>query len=269
MKKLIHNENVDGFIVGLQNYSVFFGCELSIKEIKDITDSGKKIFVAVNKVIYNSDIDDLKKKLTLLSKMDIEGILFEDLSVLNINNTLKLNLKLVWNQMHLATNYLTTNYYYKKGVKTTFLSPELRLEDYINIKSNTDSKIMVYLYGRMPMFYSSRTLITNYFKYINMNKIDDLYYLYEQERNKYYPIYEHNNETFILDDIINGIKEVRVLKENYIDYIVINGLLHDEETFDFIVDSYIKALNGENTYSLFGTVNTGFLYKETIYKVKS
>ena len=130
---------------------------------------------------------------------------------------------------------------------------------------------MTYIYGYLPMFESSRTLITNFLKYVNMDKKDDLYYLYEEERDKYYPIYEKNDETFILEDILNEIKEINIFKDNNIDYVVLNGLLHTENDFNNVVDYYIEALNNgdiDSIYKKMNNNNTGFLYKETIYKVK-
>ena len=56
------------------------------------------------------------------------------------------------------------------------------------------------------------------------------------------------------------------IKENNIDYIIINGLLHNDKDFNKIVDKYINATHNniiekENNF-------TGFLFKESIYKVK-
>ena len=56
------------------------------------------------------------------------------------------------------------------------------------------------------------------------------------------------------------------LRDNNIDYIVLNSLMHKEEDFNLVVDEYIEALNGKefNKKDVF----TGFLYKESIFKVK-
>lgn len=270
-KKLIHSK-VDSFIVGIKNYCVFLDFEVSIDELKKIVKlTDKEVFVAINKPLYNKDLPIIINILKELSKINIKGVLFEDISIVNINNELDLNLNLVWNQIHLPTNYYTCNYWYDKGIKYGYLSTELRLQDYIDIKKNTDMQLMVYTYGYLPMFESPRTLVTNYLTYIKRKNMENAY-IYEKERNKYYPIYEKNNESYVLDDILNGIKEVQTLKENDIDYIVLNGLMHKDKDFDLVVDCYIKALNGntniEELVKILNNNNTGFLYKETIYKVK-
>lgn len=261
----LNKRNIDGFIIGLKGYSVFTSYDINIDEIKEIIKlTDKEIYISINKPLFVEDIDKLKPIIENLSKLNIKGIIYDDIGLLNIVK--EYNINLIWNQLHLGTNYETCNYWYKKGVKGSILSTELMLDDYINIKRNTSLPIFVYIYGYLPMFESSRELLTNYFKYMNSNKKDDVYYLYEKERDKYYTIYENNDNTYILEDLIDGIEEVKVLKENNIDYLILNGLNHEEEIFNSIVDSYIETLNGNIIRK---SNNKGFLYKETIYKVKN
>ena len=261
----LNKTNIDGFIIGLKNYSIFQSLKISIDQIKKIK-TNKELYISINKPIRNNELDDIKNILIELSKININGILYEDIAILNINNELNLNLNLIWNQMHLPTNYKTCNYWNSKGANGAMLSTELMLSDFIDIKKNTNMIIMTYLYGYMPMFESSRTLITNYMKHIKRIKIDKLYYLYEKERNKYYPIYEEYNNTFILDEILNGINYVKDLKDNNIDYIVINSLLHNKKDINIVINEYIDALNDKEIKKK--NVNTGFLFKESIFRVK-
>ena len=136
--------------------------------------------------------------------------------------------------------------------------------NFIDIKKNTNMNIFVYLYGYIPIFESSRTLITNYLKHINKECNSNKYFMYEKERDRYYPIYEEYGNTFITEDILNGINVVNKLKD--IDYIVLNSLMHEKDTFNNVVDEYIEALDGKifNKKDVF----TGFLFKESIFKVK-
>lgn len=261
----LDDKDIDGFIIGLKNFSIFQNLKLDINEIKKLN-LKKEVYISINKLIHNDELDLLKKYLIELSKLNIKGILFEDISIYNINNNLKLNLNLIWNQNHLPTNSYTCNYWKEKGCNGALLSTELMINDFIKIKRDTGMIIMVYIYGYIPIFESSRELITNYKLHIKNNNIDNFNYLYEKERNKFYPIYEENNNTFICEEILNGINYINELKKNNIDYIVLNGLLHTENSFNIIVDKYIYALKNniiynENNFS-------GFLFKESIYKVK-
>ena len=267
-KELLDKE-IDGFIFGIKNLSVFLNFDITIKELEEILENNnKKIYIAINKLMYNEDLVYLKETLIKLNKMNISGIIFEDLAVFNIVKENKLDINLIYNQIHLGTNSDSCNYWKDKGINGVILSTELMLKDYIDIKKNTNMNIMVNIYGYIPIFYSSRELITNYFKFIDKKKEEDIYNIYNTTTNKKYIIYEKNSASFIYNEILNGINEVKELITNNIDYLILNGLMHNESDFNLIVDKYIKAINKEDIDQL-EIHNTGFLYKETIYKVKS
>jgi putative protease len=264
-------KNIDGFIFGIKDYSVFFNYDLNIEDISSIKDkTDKEIYIAINKMIYNDDLDNIKNILIEINNIGVSGVIFEDLSILNIVNELKLNINLIYNQIHFATNYYSADFWYEKGIKNIFLSTELMLKDYIDIKKNTKMCTFIYTYGYVPIFYSSRQLLTNYFKYINKDMISNHYYI--SNKNTKYLIYEKNNESFIFNDVLNAVEEVKDMISNNIDYIVLNGFMQEEESFNDVVDIYIKALNGENIDKLYINMkykNKGFLFTETIYRVKS
>lgn len=261
----LNNKDIGGFIIGINKYSMFQSLKLDVEEIKNIK-TDKEIYISLNKPIHNDELDGLREILIELSKLNITGVIFEDISIVKINKDLCLNLNLIWGQNHLPTNYRTCKFWKEKGCIGALLSTELMVSDFINIKKNTDMKIMVYLYGYVPIFESARTLLTNYLKHINKENNSNVFYMYEKERDKFYPIYEENNNTFITEEVLNGINVVNELKDNNIDYIVLNGLMHESDEFEKIVDEFIEAINGKefNKKDVF----TGFLFKESIFKVK-
>ena len=226
----LNKKDIHGFIIGIKNYSIFQNLKLSIEELKEIK-TDKELYISLNKPIHNNELENL-----------------------------------IWASMHLPTNYRSCNFWNKKGCTGALLSTELMISDFIDIKKNTNMNIFVYLYGYIPIFESSRTLITNYLKHINKSNDSKVFYAYEKERDKYYLIYEEYDNTFITEDILNGINVVNELKENDIDYIILNSLMHKEEDFEKIVDEYIEAVNGK--YFNKKDVFTGFLFKESIFKVK-
>ena len=259
----LDKKDIGGFIVGIEGFSIFQSLKLDVDDIKNIN-TNKELYVFINKPIHNNELDSIKNILISLSKMNISGVLFEDISIYKINKDLNLNLNLIWASNHLPTNTYSCNYWNKKGCSGALLSTELMVSDFIDIKKNTNMNIFVYLYGYIPIFESSRTLITNYLKHINKECNSNKYFMYEKERDRYYPIYEEYGNTFITEDILNGINVVNKLKD--IDYIILNSLMHEEDTFNKVVDEYIEALDGKifNKKDVF----TGFLFKESIFKVK-
>jgi len=269
--------NIDTFIVGLSDYSINYP-SISIDEIKELSKE-YKLFVAVNKNIFNSELDDLLEKLKELAKLDILGILYYDLGVLNLVMENKIDLDLVWHQTHMVTNYNTCNYYYSKGVKYAFVANEITLDEIVEIKNKSDIKLLVNIFGYPIASHSRRKLLSNYFQSIGKNKEDRTYTL--EDRMGKLLIKENEDGASILSGYItNGTKPLFTLIENNIDYLVLDmqGIDKDvslkvidkynyiKDNFDGISDSEKDEIISEMN-SLIGE-STNFFYKKTIYKVK-
>ena len=86
----------NSFIIGLKDFSINYQ-EYSIEEIRKLKEDypNIEIFISINKNIFNSDLSLLEEKLIELSKINITGVLFYDLSILSIVNRNKLNIPLV------------------------------------------------------------------------------------------------------------------------------------------------------------------------------
>ncbi|HHT38501.1 MAG TPA: hypothetical protein GXZ95_03710 [Mollicutes bacterium] len=232
-------------------------------------------------MMYNEDIPLLKEYLLILDSINVTGIIYDDLAVLNIVKNLKLNIPLVWFGIHSFTNYYTSNYWYEKGVKYGVLSTEITLDQIKKISNNTKLITMMYGYGYLPMFVSARPLITSYFKHINKPYEKKVYNMYESQRNKTYPTIENEEGTIILSsDIINTIEELPDISK-MVDYLILSSLNISKDKFTNIYEYYIKALsfldNKEELKKISQDVSNesdhktdkGFLYKETVYRVKN
>ena len=123
------------------------------------------------------------------------------------------------------------------------------------------------------IFSSNRFLVTNYLKYINKNSNNKLHYINHKILNTYYPIYEDQNGTHIVNgNILNGLEEMPKLINNKIDYVLINSYMLNN--ICEVVSAFNDVINGKinnlNKIALkLSDNNKVFLYKETIYKVKS
>ncbi len=283
---LLLDAGVDGFIIGIKDFSIFHNFELMIEQLTEllpyIKKRKKEIFISLNKIINNKDIPLLKEYLLILDKMDIDGIMFGDISIVNLKQQLNLNIPLVWNQLHLPTNYYACNFWYEKGINYGQLSTGITMDEIIEIKQNTNMKLMVSIYGYLPIFESNRSLISNYFKYIKQEKLDNSYYMHEKITNQTYPMYEFRKGTYILSShILNALEELPKLYQYHIDYVIINGLNIDSHSFIKVATAFVKASNNitdteaikqlskeVDSYSKKNT-SKGFFYKETIYKVKT
>ena len=121
MKKL--KNLIDGFIIGIDNFCVNVSMCINVNDLSILNCfKNKDIFVCVNKNIHNNELDDIKDLLIKLNQYNIKGVLYYDVGILNIYNSLDLNYDLVWAQEHLTTNYSTINYWYDFNVKYTYIS---------------------------------------------------------------------------------------------------------------------------------------------------
>ena len=120
------------------------------------------------------------------------------------------------------------------------------------------------------MFVSKRHLVDCYLEKFKIKDNSKQYYL--EKNNEMYPIVDDSLGTNIYSSkILNGYYEYLTFVDNNIDYVLLNSYLIDDEIFIKIVDIFKnKSTNGEEEISklLNNNVDKGFLYKETIYKVK-
>lgn len=249
-------EYYDGLILSLENLSINYP-EFTLEEIKQIIKEikNKKIFINLNKNMHNKDIPYLKEIMKELDNLEIEGILYYDLSVPNIGS--KHNL--VWSVCHMTTNYKTCEFWHKRGIKYTFLSNEITLEEIKEISENTKMELMVQVFGYTPIFASIRDIVKNYRKTFNLKDASKVNYIkYEEEL---YPIVNEKETVVYNSKILNAIDEIEEYKKMNIKYFIINS---------FLIDDIKEVLKNFKTNTKFNYQNQGkgFLYEETIYKVK-
>lgn len=263
--KLINK--IDGILIGLKDLSVNMPHYFSFFEIKEMIEKykNKEIFVALNKNMHNNDLEYLKEVLKELENKNIK-ILYYDISLINLKQELNLNIELVFSEEHSVTNYATINYWNSMGANYAYLSNEITLEEILEIKEKSKSKLLVNVLGYIPIFVSERKLINNYLTYFNLDKSNN-YYM-EKEGKKYY-IVENKYDTEVYSNyILNAIDEIKIYKEKNIDYLVFNSFNIEENNFNKIVEN-IDAITSEEVEKLLTNTDKGFLYKETIYKVKN
>lgn len=264
-------DSVDGFIIGLKDMSINMPTYFNLFEIKEINDilkeKNKELFVSLNRNMHNNDLDYLKEVLTEFENIKIDGIFYYDVSLINIKQEMNLRLNLVFSEEHSVTNYATINYWNMMGAEYAYLSNEITLEEIIDIKRNSNSKLFVQVFGYVPIFASERKLITNYLRQFNLESNGNKYYI--EKENKKYRILENKYNTEVYSNyVLNAIDEIEKLKEEDIEYLVFNSFDIDKDIFKHIVEN-INDINSTEVDKMLDNTDKGFLYKETIYKVKN
>lgn len=260
---------VDGFIIGIKDMCVNMNyCIEDLSILSSLCD--KEIFIALNKNLHNNDLERVKELLLELNNYNIKGVLYADVGLLNIARSLNLNYDLVWSKEHASTNVNTINYWNKEGAKYAYVSSDITEEEIINIGKNSKSKLLVNMFGYLPMFVSKRHIVKNYLEYFNLSDNSNINYI--EKENKIYPIIDNNIGTVCYsNNILNGINSYLNIN---VEYIVLNSLLIDLDSFIIVINCF-KNVNKDNIgemnkkiESLFSNIDTAFLNRKTIYKVK-
>ena len=109
----------NAFLFGIKDFSINSLTNLNIRKLKKIKDKYKniKIYISVDKNMFNKDLDKLTKFLINVDNLNLDGIFFYDLGIYYIKEKYNFKTPLVWNQNYFVNNYETCNYYYSKGIK--------------------------------------------------------------------------------------------------------------------------------------------------------
>ena len=264
------NYNCDSYLIGIEGLSVNMPIYFSIDEVEELV-LDKELFISLNKNMHSDDLEALESTLVRLSKLNIKGLFFYDIAVLSIVKRLGLNIPLVWAQEHMTNNYMSVNFWKDKGVDYTLISEEISSRDIIEIKNNSNSKLIVPIFGYFPMFVSRRHLKKNYLDRFGLS--DDSSINFITKEGFTYPIVDSSVTTVYTSSYLNGIKDFVKFSDSGIDYVLLNSFLTGDKINEVL--NMFKSVNDDNKEeyfdsisNMFGNVDTFFLHKESIYKVK-
>lgn len=157
----------DAVYIGGYNYSL--RANANNFSIQDITEGvafahslGKKVYVTVNILFHNEDLEGLTNYLTTLSDIGVDAFIVSDLAV--IKRIRELNLK---PEIHISTqessvNKLAVKFWESVGATRVVLARECSKIDIIDIKNNTNAELEVFIHGAMCTSYSGRCVLSNY-----------------------------------------------------------------------------------------------------------
>ena len=254
------DKDIYGVMLYIDKLSVNSSFYINVDDINKIDFKNKKIYLVMNKIMHNNDLDMVRDALFKLRDKDVK-ILFYDMSIYNISKDLETVDKLVIYQDHLNASILSNKFYYDLGITGSYVSSDITGEELLEIKKNSnDMEIYFMGYGYVPIFYSRRYLIKNYLKFIDKEDMVGKYSIVS-DMGVEYPICEEKfGTTIYTQEPINLINYLDKLDE--IDYIVLNSNNVLDVEFNNVVDKFINRENIDNCY-------LGFFNTKTIFKVKN
>lgn len=165
----------DAVYFGGQNYGLRANAQnLSIDEIEEACiyahKLNKKVYVTVNIVFHNEDIDGLEEYLKSLDKIKVDAIIVSDPLVIELAKKIVPNLNIFLSTQQNTLNYEACNYWYDEGVKRVVLGRETSKEDILSIIKNSNVELEVFIQGAMCVGYSGRCMLSNYFTNRDSNR---------------------------------------------------------------------------------------------------
>lgn len=165
--KVAIDYGADAVYIGGYDYSLRANANnFSLDEIKEAVnyahERGKKVYVTVNMIFHNEDLDKLDDYLIALDNINIDSYIVSDFAVIEAIKRLKIKTKFFISTQKSITNLESVKFYKSLGAYRVVLARETSREDIKHIKENIDTEVEVFIHGAMCTSYSGRCVMSNY-----------------------------------------------------------------------------------------------------------
>lgn len=165
MKYAFHY-GADAIYCGGQNYSLRANAKnFTLEELKEAVtyahNINKKTYVTVNIVFHDENLDGLKEYLIYLDKINIDGIIASDITVIKLVQELKLKFSVCLSTQASLLNSRAVKFWQSLGVTRVVPAREATREDLKRI-SKTGIEIETFIHGAMCTSISGKCILSNY-----------------------------------------------------------------------------------------------------------
>lgn len=263
------NNNADIVVLSNNKYATRINYSFSDNEILEFAKNKKnsEIWVKVNAIFFEQNLNDLENYLKWLSNINIDRIIFQDLAVAQIIKENNLNIKLHYCPETIVTNYGQFDFYNYVGFNSVFLARELSFNELKEISENKKNiEIEIQGHGYSFIMHSRWKMINNFIDYYNLDKqeINKDYLLVKEELRKYNDIiFEDEHGTHMLTGyILYTIDIIDKLKSLNIDYLRLDFIKTNEQYAKAISNLYINTIKNNfdnDKKELFNNLNKHFV----------
>ena len=169
---------------------------------------GVRVHVTCNTMPRNGEVGRLPDFLVQLEALGVDAVIAADVGVLALCKRYAPHVQVHVSTQAGVTNYQSAQAWYDLGASRVILARELTLEEIREIRARTprELEIEAFVHGAMCVSYSGRCLLSNYMTGRDASRgacaqpCRYKYALMEEKRpGEYFPVYEENGETFILN----------------------------------------------------------------------
>lgn len=229
----------------------------TIDEIKEGVDYahsiGKKLYVTVNIIPHNEDLEGLPEYLGELGSAGVDALIVSDPSVIMIARDILPDMELHLSTQASNTNYKSAEFWHRLGIKRIVLARELSFDEIRETiaKAPETLEFEAFVHGAMCMSYSGRCLLSNYMVGRDANRGECAqpcrykYFLMEEKRpGQYMPVEEDNRGTYIFNSRdLCMVEYIPELVESGIRSFKIEGRMKSSYYVASVVRAYRLALD--------------------------
>jgi len=139
-----------------------FSREEIIKACDYAHNLNKKVYVTVNIVFHNEDLNGLEDYLLFLKEAKVDGIICSDIHVIKLISKLNLGVKVILSTQASTLNYQAAKFYKSLGVNQIVMAREALKEDIKKVKEETGLEIECFVHGAMCTSISGKCILSNY-----------------------------------------------------------------------------------------------------------
>ncbi len=152
---------VGGYNYGLRANAINFSFDELKEGVEFAHRLGKKLYVTVNIVLHNAELEGLKQYLEELASIKVDAIIVSDIVVIDCIKKNNIPLEIHISTQSSILNYETARFYQKLGAKRIVLAREASREDIKIIKDKTNLDIECFISGAMCTSLSGKCVLSN------------------------------------------------------------------------------------------------------------
>lgn len=262
----------DAIYLGLNKFNArAFAENFTIDELKNLIEYAHlrnvRVFVTLNTILYDDELNELYAIIDELSKMHVDAIIFQDLAILMYVNLNHKNIEL-HASTQLGIDDLEGSKLLKElGVKRIVYARETPLNTLENIKNNLDIEIETFIHGALCVSYSGNCLMSSFTGNRSGNRGKC-----RGSCRQIYSLIDLKDNTIVKQGYLLSLKDLNtssiIDKLRFIDSLKIEGRLKEPDYLVSVIDTYRKLLDKEkvdtnNLNKIFNrTYTTGYINNE-------
>lgn len=235
---------LSGKLFGARAFANNFSDDELIYAIKYAHLYGVKVYLTVNTIIYERQVERFIDYIRFVHKNNIDAVIIQDLGMLDLVRKKFPNLEVhASTQMHIH-NYEGALFAKKMGIKRVVIARETNLDVIKKIKDNIDIELECFIHGALCVSYSGQCLMSSLIGNRSGNRGTCA-----QCCRKPYDLYDENNNKLNQDKYLLSTKDLCTLEnidkiiESGVDSLKIEGRAKRSEYVYLVVSIYRKVID--------------------------